>query len=90
MMKAGEAANQKRIHPNQKPVEMVAWFWDSYCLDAELGFDPFLGSGTSIIAAQKHHNRRVYGCELMPEYAELVMTRWEEATQEKAQLLLSL
>ena len=86
MMKEGEAANQKQIHPNQKPVELVNWAWDLLCEDALLCFDPFLGSGTSIMAAEKHGERTVYGCEIMPGYAEVTISRWEGATGKVAEL----
>lgn len=81
-LKQGEAAKSKRIHPNQKPVEMVTWFWDNYCKDAITCFDPFLGSGTSIIAAENNKQKEltVYGCEIMPIYCEVIMQRWEQKT----------
>ncbi|MBO3462965.1 DNA methyltransferase [Aetokthonos hydrillicola] len=89
MLKQGEAANQKRMHPNEKPVEMITWFWDKYCEDKLLCFDPFLGSGTSIIAAEKTGDRTVYGCELMTEYADLILQRWELRSGAKAELIES-
>ncbi len=89
LIKQGESANKKRMHPNQKPVEIVTWFWDKYCEDKLLCFDPFLGSGTSIIAAEKDGDRIVYGCELMPEYADLVLQRWEQESGKMAELIES-
>lgn len=82
--KQGEAANEKRIHPNQKPVELIEWFWDKFCNESIYCFDPFLGSGSSIIAAEKHSSRTVYGCEIMPEYAEVIIQRWEQKTNQTA------
>lgn len=79
-VKQGEASQEKRCHPNQKPVEMVSWYWDNYANNTKLMFDPFLGSGTTIMAAQKHPERMVYGMEIMPEYCEVVLRRWEKVT----------
>lgn len=87
MLKQGEAASAKRIHPNQKPVEMVEWFWDNYCNDSNLCFDPFLGSGTTIISAQKHPKRTVFGLELMSEYCDLILQRWGEVSKEEPLLI---
>ena len=89
LIKQGEAANKKRLHPNQKPLEIVSWFWDKYCEGKLLCFDPFLGSGTSILAAEKDGDRVVYGCELMPEYADLVLHHWEQESGGTAELIES-
>lgn len=87
MVKQGMAANERRMHPNQKPVELVEWFWRKYAKTGPLCFDPFLGSGTSIIAAERLSDEHtVYGCELMPEYCEVILQRWEAFTGSKAVL----
>jgi hypothetical protein len=49
-------------------------------------FDPFLGAGTAIIAAEQH-GRRGYGMELQPAYVDIAITRWEKATGRTAELL---
>jgi DNA modification methylase len=79
-VKQGEAAQEKRCHPNQKPVEMVSWYWEKYAPGSTVMLDPFLGSGTTIMAAQKHPERTVFGMEIMPEYCEAILRRWEKIT----------
>lgn len=49
----------------------------------ELCWDPCAGSGTSLIAAEKH-GRRWIGMENQPQWADLIVTRWEEFTGQKA------
>lgn len=49
-------------------------------------FEPFCGSGTTIIAAEKH-GRKCYGMELDPKYCDVIVKRWEEFTGKKATLL---
>ncbi|KKL46515.1 hypothetical protein LCGC14_2344760, partial [marine sediment metagenome] len=50
--------------------------------------DPFLGSGTTIIAAEKL-NRKCYGLEIDPLYCDVIVKRWEDYTGKKAQLIRS-
>lgn len=49
-------------------------------------FEPFCGSGTTIIAAEKH-GRKCYGMELDPKYCDVIVKRWEDFTGKKAVLL---
>ena len=46
-------------------------------------YDPFLGSGTTLIAAESL-NRRCYGMEIEPHYCDVIVRRWEEFTGRKA------
>jgi DNA modification methylase len=48
-------------------------------------YDPFLGSGTSIIAAETS-GRICYGLEIDPAYCDAILKRWEEFTGEVATL----
>jgi DNA modification methylase len=48
-------------------------------------FDPFLGSGTTLIAAEKT-GRKCYGMELDPKYCDVIVKRWEHFTGKKAEL----
>jgi DNA modification methylase len=45
-------------------------------LAGELVYDPFLGSGTTLIAAHRL-GRKAYGCELEPKYADVILRRAE-------------
>jgi DNA modification methylase len=72
---------EKRVHPTQKPVALCEWVFEKYGQPDDLIFDPFLGSGISIIAAQKMEgDRTVYGFELSPAYCEIILQRFEKLT----------
>ena len=49
-------------------------------------YDPFLGSGTTLIACEKT-NRVCYGMELDPHYCDVIINRWEQFTGKKAELI---
>ncbi|NER52348.1 MAG: site-specific DNA-methyltransferase [Symploca sp. SIO1A3] len=86
MLKAGEEANEARCHPNQKPQALARWVFESYGSAGNIIFDPFAGSGCSFLAAESLGNRIVFGVELIPEYCELTMQRWEKKTGREAEL----
>ena len=71
-------------HPTQKPVALLQTLLES----AVLGdvYDPFLGSGTTIIAAEQT-GRKCYGMEIEPKYCSVVLERYERATGKQAVLL---
>ena len=46
-------------------------------------YDPFLGSGTTLIAAE-HTGRICYGLELDPRYVDVVVQRWQDYTEKVA------
>ena len=46
-------------------------------------YDPFVGSGTTIIAAERE-KRRCYAMEISPEYVDVAVARWEAFTVRKA------
>ena len=50
----------------------------------DIVYDPFLGSGTTLIAAEKME-RVCYGMELSPEYVDIIVKRWEDFTGKKAE-----
>ena len=68
-------------HSAQKPVECMQRAIRNHKGDV---YDPFVGSGTTIIAAEREH-RRCYAMEIAPEYVDLAVTRWEDFTGQKAQ-----
>jgi len=73
------------LHPTVKPIAMVTdAILDSTNLD-DLILDPFLGSGTTLLAAERAR-RRCHGVELDPLYVDTVITRWERLTQQQARL----
>jgi DNA modification methylase len=50
-----------------------------------LVYDPFLGSGTTLMAAETAE-RACFGTELEPKYVDVIVTRWEQFTGQKATL----
>jgi len=65
---------EKTIHPCQFPVELIERFVLSMTNENDWVLDPFLGTGTSIIAAIKH-NRKGIGAELVKKYVDLTHER---------------
>jgi len=73
------------LHPTVKPIAMVAdAILDSTNLD-DIVLDPFLGSGTTLLAAERAR-RRCYGVELDPLYVDTAIMRWERLTKQQARL----
>lgn len=69
---------KSRLHPNQKPVGLA-----EKLLEGHIVTDPFLGSGSTLIACEKT-NRKCYGMEIDPHYVSVIINRWQEFTGEKA------
>lgn len=70
-------------HSTEKPIECMRRPMLHHTLQGDAVYDPFLGSGTTIIAAEMT-GRRCYGIELHPEYCGLAIARWEQLTGRKA------
>ena len=75
------ASGEKRKHPTQKPVECMARAIRNH--DGSV-YDPFLGSGTTLIAAEQL-GRKCYGMEISPQYCDVIVKRWENLTGKKAE-----
>lgn len=73
-------ANVEGGHSTQKPVECMARPLRNHAGDV---YDPFLGSGTTLIAAEML-NRTCYGMEISPAYCDVIVRRWEEFTGQEA------
>jgi len=67
---------KKRVHPTQKPIQVIEWILDKYTKDNHLVVDVYLGSGTTMVAAN-NLGRRCFGCEIEPRYADVVLKRME-------------
>ena len=72
-------------HPTQKPVELITYALLNSSKVDDIVMDTFLGSGSTLIAAEKT-NRICYGMELDPRYVDVVVKRWEDFTGNKATL----
>lgn len=68
---------EKTEHPCQFPVELIERLLLSMTNEDDWVLDPFLGTGTTIIAALRH-NRRGAGAEMQPRYVELARSRIEQ------------
>ena len=72
-----------RVHPTQKPVELVSWFFDQWGKDCKSVADLFGGSGSTLIACEKT-NRKAYLMELDPKYCDVIIKRWQDFTGQQA------
>lgn len=71
------------LHPTVKPISMVADAIRDVTRRKDVVLDPFLGSGTTLLAAEQT-GRRCYGVELDPRYVDLIIRRFEAETGLKA------
>ena len=76
----GVPVREKAGHPTQKPVALMEWCL-GFLPDAKTILDPFMGSGTTLVACQKL-GRRGTGIELDPEYFEIACKRVDETTRQ--------
>jgi len=71
------------LHPTMKPVALIERAISNSTAPGQLVVDPFLGSGTAIIAAQRT-GRVCYGMDLEPRYCDVILARWEALSGETA------
>lgn len=76
-----EQPHKNEHHPTQKPIECMARSIRNH--EAKSVYDPFLGSGTTLIAAEQL-GRKCYGMEISPQYCDVIVKRWEKATGKRA------
>lgn len=65
-----------REHPTMKPIELWAELIRNSSSKADIVCDPFLGSGTTVIAADQL-NRVCYGMEIEPKYCQVIIERYK-------------
>ena len=75
----GAEGNLLTLHPTVKPVAMIADAILDCSVRGDIVLDGFLGSGTTVIAAERT-GRRCYGIELDPGYVDTVIRRWQALT----------
>jgi DNA modification methylase len=71
------------LHPTVKPILMVSDAILDCTQRNDIVLDPFLGSGTTLLAAERT-GRRCYGIELDPIYVDTAIERWQRMTGNKA------
>jgi DNA modification methylase len=81
----GGSDEDKYDHPTQKPVEPMRRPILNHLRRGELVYEPFLGSGTTLAAAELTE-RVCYGIELDPKYIDVVVKRWQSLTGKLATL----
>ena len=72
--RAGDKSNREFNHPAQKPLEIMKWCITSAPNKPQLILDPFLGGGTTLVAA-KNLNRHCIGIEIKEKYCEIAAKR---------------
>ena len=75
-----------KIHPTQKPLLLFETPILNHTQEGEICYEPFAGSGTQVIAAERLE-RRCYAMELDEKYATVILNRWEAETGQTAQRL---
>ena len=80
---ASEKTN--RVHPTQKPVSLMEWIIKRFKLSSKTILDVFGGSGSTLIAAEKH-GINGYIMELDPKYCDVIVKRWCDFTGKDATL----
>jgi hypothetical protein len=63
---------EKKIHPTMKPIKVIEWCIGF--LNSKIILDPFLGSGSTIVACHQL-KRKCYGMELDPKYCQVIINR---------------
>ena len=77
------AENTPTGHSTQKPVRLFEMPIRNHTTTGDAVYDPFVGSGTTIIAAEKT-GRVAYAMDLDPQYVQVALTRWERYTSQRA------
>mgnify|MGYP000235845278 FL=1 len=80
-----ERPHKNDLHPTMKPVSLVERAIRNSSRKGDLVFDPFGGSGTTLIAAEKT-GRHASLIELDPKYVDVIVRRWQDFTGEPAVL----
>ena len=75
----GDEGNLLALHPTVKPVALIADAILDCTARGDIVLDAFLGSGSTIIAAERV-GRRCYGIEIDPLYVYTIVRRWESLT----------
>ena len=71
------------LHPTMKPVQLIENALLNSSVAGSICFDPFGGSGSTLIACEKN-NRRCLMMEIDPLYCDVIVERWQKFTGKKA------
>jgi len=78
------APRAHELHATAKPIDLWNRLVKYHVAAGDVVYDPFAGSGTTIIAAEQL-GRRCFSIELEPAYVDVAVRRWEEHTGRKAE-----
>ncbi len=81
----GSDAESATGHGAQKPIELMRRPILNHTQKGAVVYDPFLGSGTTVMAAELCQ-RRCYGLDIDPRYVDVIILRWQQLTGQKAVL----
>jgi site-specific DNA-methyltransferase (adenine-specific) len=70
---------RSRVHPTQKPIEVFDWIISKYSSNGAIIVDPYLGSGTTLIACERL-GRKCRAVEISPAYVAVAIQRWVDVT----------
>jgi len=79
----GKKRNTGLYHPTVKPTEVFAIPMRVHTSPGDICYEPFSGSGSQIIAAERL-NRRCFAMEIEPVFCDVAVKRWEEFSGKKA------
>ena len=83
---AGRTGKAKKVHPTQKPVDLLEYLIRTYTNEGEIVLDNCMGSGSTGVACV-NTNRKFIGIELDETYFNIAKERIEEAVKKKEELL---
>ena len=75
----------ERVHPTQKPIALMRYLIERYTQPDDIVFDPYMGSGTTGVAALQL-GRKFIGCEIDPKYFAVAESRIKSAALQPALL----
>lgn len=81
MLQENMRLKERRYHPTQKPVALGRWIIERFGTSEMTVFDPFAGSGSFLLAA-KQKGLQFVGCELEPEYCDIINERLKQTQLE--------
>ena len=81
MIREGE--HDKRVHPTQKPIRLLADIIKDFTNEDDVVLDLFGGSGSTLIACEQL-NRKCFMMEIEPHYCDVIIQRWQNFTGKQA------
>lgn len=79
VLKIGAETRLTELHSAPFPVGLPEWFIKAYSDTGDNIFDPFMGSGSTLLAAHRQ-DRTAYGTELSPAYVDVICARFQRTT----------